>query len=107
MTTDKLELSIAFPDEALEKLQKAMYLTVTNALTDYLSLNSQWCEWTQDGEVWTGVCGIEWEFLDGSPAENDVKFCPKCGKQVEVLGQVPKHYDVSEPEDSSGQGEGE
>jgi hypothetical protein len=46
------------------------------------------CEWTQDDpddedcRIWNGDCGIMWQFEDGTPKENDMNFCPKCGKQL-------------------------
>lgn len=42
------------------------------------------CGWTHDewSESWSAGCGAEWIFPDGGPAENDMKFCPSCGKPV-------------------------
>ena len=39
------------------------------------------CEWTQDDDgVWDTECGERYEVTDGSPGENDMKYCPYCGK---------------------------
>lgn len=45
------------------------------------------CTWTHDttyGDVYDGACGIKWEFADGGPVENGVKFCPRCGGRVKL-----------------------
>ena len=43
------------------------------------------CRWRVD--YWTGPwktgCGMSWNMIeDGGPAENGVRFCPRCGKPV-------------------------
>lgn len=42
------------------------------------------CEWKYDDfeDRWEGSCGIEWCFSDGGLKENDVIYCPKCGKKA-------------------------
>lgn len=42
-----------------------------------------------DGDVvWEcDSCREEWVFPDGSPMENNLKYCPHCG--AKVIGQVP------------------
>lgn len=47
------------------------------------------CEWSRDDEdsdsgVWVSACGAAWEFLDGGPTENGMRYCPKCGAVAEV-----------------------
>jgi len=44
------------------------------------------CGWSQDewSESWSAGCGCEWVFPDGGPAENDMKYCPSCGKPVSL-----------------------
>lgn len=46
------------------------------------------CVWTLvetiDDAEWSSTCGHEWQFLDGGPKENEVKFCPFCGGEVEI-----------------------
>ena len=45
------------------------------------------CKWTQDWEgTWASDCGVEWQFTDGGPESNDMKFCCRCGA---VLESVP------------------
>lgn len=43
------------------------------------------CVWTPDedyGDVYDGSCGVKWEFMEGGPAENGVKYCPNCGRRI-------------------------
>ena len=28
------------------------------------------------------LCGVLWEFTDGTPEDNEAYFCPKCGKKL-------------------------
>jgi predicted RNA-binding Zn-ribbon protein involved in translation (DUF1610 family) len=44
------------------------------------------CEYTlidDDCNVWQcSNCGMEWILENGSPKENEMKFCPKCGFEI-------------------------
>ena len=50
------------------------------------------CVWKQhddyDDDYWESDCGEAWCFIDGTPAENKVKFCHGCGGKV-VLADPP------------------
>lgn len=41
------------------------------------------CVWERaDNEyeaVWKGLCGAEFILIEGTPAENGMKYCPSCG----------------------------
>jgi hypothetical protein len=41
------------------------------------------CTWAEsaDGQ-WESGCGLSWEFSLGSPADNGMHYCPKCGKPL-------------------------
>jgi hypothetical protein len=57
-----------------------------SALTDGLGV----CEWKDDddGSWWT-ACGEGWNFIDGGPMGNGMKYCPFCGKPLaEVANQT-------------------
>ena len=44
------------------------------------------CEWEQDDEgSWGTSCGNLHSFIDDGPAENNHKFCPYCGGQLEEI----------------------
>ena len=41
------------------------------------------CEWQQDENgVWETNCGNLFEVTEGTPYENDLKYCPYCGKHL-------------------------
>ena len=41
------------------------------------------CEWKQDEDgVWETGCGNMFEVTEGTPYENDLKFCPYCGNHL-------------------------
>lgn len=44
------------------------------------------CKWTYDEHdyKWDSACGESWQFTDGGPEDNHVKFCQGCGKHVEL-----------------------
>jgi hypothetical protein len=40
-------------------------------------------EW--DEGIWETICGKAFQFEDGSPSENDMKFCCYCGKPLKEI----------------------
>ena len=50
------------------------------------------CTWTEDEDgLWLTACDNEFEFGDGSPDDNHMKFCCYCGlplKQVAYDGDI-------------------
>ena len=43
------------------------------------------CEWQKvydDYNIWESECGLTWELIDGTPKENNMNYCPNCGKQL-------------------------
>ena len=51
------------------------------------------CTWSKDpdfemGDTYHSACGEAWSFIDGGPAENRVRYCHGCGKQVAVAQEV-------------------
>lgn len=51
---------------------------------------AQTCEWHyDDGEYagyWECSCGCLWTLEDGGPVENNMTYCPKCGKRIAIAG---------------------
>lgn len=49
------------------------------------------CKWREDGYKWDGYgywetgCDNLFQFNTGGPEENRFKFCPYCGKPIEVV----------------------
>ena len=43
------------------------------------------CKWVEEeGYIWNTDCGKSWIFRCDGPVENEVKYCPFCGKLVEA-----------------------
>jgi hypothetical protein len=50
------------------------------------------CTWTKSNDpstpdTYSATCGAMWTFTDGGPTENNMRFCPECGKPAEQKGQ--------------------
>ena len=47
------------------------------------------CQWKYDAdertEAWETSCGNDWQFNEGTPAENRITYCPYCGRKIEVI----------------------
>lgn len=46
------------------------------------SLLDRACKWEQDNtesDAWNTSCGNAWLLTEGTPKDNDMKFCPYCG----------------------------
>ncbi|WP_434510122.1 hypothetical protein [Desulfitobacterium sp. AusDCA] len=43
-----------------------------------------WCEWLEDedGNWKCSKCDCYWTFTEGGPKENEVNYCPTCGKRI-------------------------
>jgi hypothetical protein len=35
-----------------------------------------------DSDLWEGTCGVAWSLSDGTPKENGMGWCPKCGEEL-------------------------
>jgi hypothetical protein len=48
------------------------------------------CRWTPDPDgFWHSACGLVWQFDVGSPRENGVRFCLRCGDRVTRQPEMP------------------
>ena len=57
---------------------------MSEQLTDPLP-ETETCQWVEDDDgVYFGACGIAWEFLAGTPADNKCWYCMRCGKRIEA-----------------------
>lgn len=45
------------------------------------------CEWTcedEDGDTWEcNKCGALWTLNNGTPQDNNIRFCPECGRPIQ------------------------
>jgi hypothetical protein len=52
---------------------------------DVMFISSDSCTWTEDPDgIWYTSCGQAHEFTTGTPEENDHRYCPYCGKVLDV-----------------------
>lgn len=55
------------------------------ALEKKLAAQCHWsCPDREDNTYWESDCGLTWQFEDDGPKENDMQFCPKCGRHLVV-----------------------
>ena len=65
------------------------------ALERILSAADESCEWSQDNDGnWTTECGGMFVINEGTPKDNDMRFCCYCGKPLktanaDVTGLAP------------------
>lgn len=38
-------------------------------------------------------CGLEWYLEEGTPEENDMNYCPKCGEKSDEFDELPRKED--------------
>lgn len=61
---------------------------ILDQLDDYQKAEEETCSWKVDyWGLWEGSCGTTWEFDYDGPEENEMNFCPKCGKRLVILKQ--------------------
>ena len=50
-----------------------------------MSKGSAVCQWTYDecSDCWESACGNAFVFAAGGPVENEMAWCPYCGKKLE------------------------
>jgi hypothetical protein len=71
-------------------------------------LNSlETCAWDHDEDdcAWETECGQYWQFTDGGPEDNHVRFCHFCGKLIDVLEPDSDAPDITPNVHGSGTGE--
>ena len=49
-------------------------------------IKNKTCEWTEvshnDYIFWETECRNAFQFINGGPSENHMKYCPYCGKKI-------------------------
>lgn len=44
-----------------------------------------WHESAYDYNIWESECGLTWELIDGTPKENGMNYCPRCGEKIKEM----------------------
>lgn len=60
------------------KLCDAIPPSLSNDLLD----SCTWSQEDEDSDGWETDCGYNFEIYEGTPAENNMKFCCYCGKRL-------------------------
>lgn len=50
--------------------------------------SNEFCEWIRDNDefdVYDTMCRNRHVFFEGSPEDNEYKYCPYCGKEIKVV----------------------
>ena len=68
-----------------EEYQLKAYRLLSNTL-DAIDDKGIKCVWrySEAEYSWASSCGSLWQFIDGDPTENGVKYCHCCGRKVDV-----------------------
>jgi len=55
-------------------------------------INPTTCTWTHDDDEgsWDAECGERWSITEGTPEENNFRFCPGCGRTVKTIFVTPR-----------------
>lgn len=49
------------------------------------ALPGKFCQWHEEEDgAWNAACGLVWQFESDGPEENEMKYCPSCGRFVET-----------------------
>lgn len=53
------------------------------------------CEWVEDDSgTWScSKCEASWEFNNGGPSDNDMHYCPKCGREIATINKFEGEED--------------
>ena len=45
-------------------------------------LGVDYCKWEEDEDCWKTECGNKFELTEGTPQDNEMKYCPFCGRKI-------------------------
>lgn len=56
-----------------------------------LSTECHWSQDSEDGDTWAAQCGRYFTINDGSPSDNEMRFCCFCGKPLVEIRFEDEH----------------
>ena len=69
--------------------------------------SEKYCIWIEDDDgVYQTSCLHSFEFMDGTPESNGIKFCPYCGKELRQAGEPSIHIGFQNTTDIQASGGG-
>ena len=71
-------------DQCITEVEKGEYVLYED-IKDLIEQGE--CRWWEDsnGECWISDCGSEFCLTDGTPEDNEMVYCSRCGKKIKVL----------------------
>lgn len=109
MTDDRAKIREALT-EARGKIQDHINEIYSSGGVEYIGLGSTLnkidkilasedkpseCHWhcgDDDWGLWVGTCGVQYCLTEGTPTENEMAYCPKCGGKL-IDDGYPKQED--------------
>lgn len=95
MTPEQLQLYTTPQQPVIDK-SAAIRIATALGWTPPKQDHGERCIWRQTDDInmpdtWEADCGAMWTFTEGGPKNNDMNFCPNCGKSV-----IEADHDVKE-----------
>ena len=92
----QMQSSVDKAVNAIALVQKPMHPEIKKMYEDYfdkcfvessLAQRELVCAWRREDDdhmpdTWRSDCGVMWTFTDGSPVDNDMKYCCGCGAML-------------------------
>jgi hypothetical protein len=81
----KEELDITISEESWVHLKYVAIIPILRIALADREKERQECEWNREddeSDTWQGGCGILWTLTEGTPTENEMIYCPKCGRKI-------------------------
>jgi hypothetical protein len=89
-------VGIGTPPAQPVQVQEPMHPEIKKMYEDYfdkcfaessLAEQERVCAWRREDDdhmpdTWRSDCGVMWTFIDGSPVDNDMKYCCGCGAML-------------------------
>jgi len=80
----------ALPSGVIIKIYDLRWRAIVGAMVEYVKSGQYKTESKSFENVWAcRKCDMEWSLEDGTPFENEIRYCPKCGRRVvaEIFGE--------------------
>lgn len=60
------------------------------------------CVWTETEESWETNCGASFVMIEGTPKENNLRFCCYCGRPLEERRTEELEWEEDDGEEAQG-----
>lgn len=80
--------TLAQTPDVLFRQAESIHKLIDNLAELEKAVKPKTCKWSLvDGHlnIWSGQCGADWHLIEGTPNENEMLFCHRCGgKLIEI-----------------------